>query len=92
MACGLDDLNNDLNKTGRNICQDLPLSQDPVFKYIVEINLMDAWLTVEEDGEPAIVSYHQIVNRPFYVKTWGARRTITACVDSVVNFSGHEVS
>ena len=28
----------------------------------------------------------------FFVKTWEARRTITACVDSVVNFSGHEVS
>ena len=27
----------------------------------------------------------------FYVKTWEARRTITACVDSVVNFSGHEI-
>lgn len=55
---------------------------------------MPGWhyLEVEEDGEPSIVSYHQIVNRLFYVKTWEARRTITACVDSVVNFSGHEVS
>ena len=26
----------------------------------------------------------------FYVKTWEARRTITACVDSVLNFSGHD--
>ena len=28
----------------------------------------------------------------FYVKTWEARRTITACIDSVVNFSSHKVS
>ena len=55
---------------------------------------MPGWhyLEVEEDGEPSIVSYHQIVNRVCYVKTWEARRTITACVDSAVNFSGHEVS
>ena len=58
---------------------------------------MPGWhyLEVEEDDEPSIVSYHQIVNRLFYVKTWEARRTITAwvdTVDSVVNFYGHEVS
>ena len=55
---------------------------------------MPGWhyLEVEEDGETPIVSYHQIVNQLFYVKTWEVRRTITACIDSVVNFSEHEVS
>ena len=28
----------------------------------------------------------------FFVKTWEARETITACNDSAVNFSGHEIS
>ena len=69
-------------KTGRNTCQDLPLPQDPVLKDIVEIDLpmVPGWhyLEVEEDGEPSIASYHQIVNRFFHVKTWEARRTIIA--------------
>ena len=47
---------------------------------------------IEEDREPSLVSCHQIVNRFFYVKTWEARETITACNDSAVNFSGHEIS
>ena len=49
-------------------------------------------LEVKEDGEPLIFICHQIVNRGVYVKTREARRTITACGDSGVNFSGHEVS
>ena len=59
----------------------------------MEMNLIGGYyLEVEEHGEPLIVSCHQIVNRYFYVKTWEARGTITACRDSGVNFSGHKVS
>ena len=79
--------------TRRNICQDLPFPQDPVLKDIVEIHLIgEHYFEVKEDGEPLIVSCHQIVNRGVYVKTREARGTITACGDSGVNFSGHEVS
>ena len=79
--------------TGRNICQDLPFPQDPVLKDIVEIHLKgEHYFEVKEDGEPLIVSCHQIVNRGVYVKTREARGTITTCGDSGVNFSGHEVS
>ena len=45
-------------KTGRNVCQDLPLPQDPVLKDIVERNVIgDHYLEVEEDGELLIVSW-----------------------------------
>ena len=78
--------------TRRNICQDLPFPQDPVLKDIVEIHLIgEHYFQVKEDGEPLIASCHQIVNRGVYVKTREARGTITACGDSGVNFSGHEV-
>ena len=50
------------------------------------------YFEVKEDGEPLIISSHKIVNRGVYVKTREARRTITACGDSGVNFSGHELS
>ena len=79
--------------TGRNICQDLSFPQDPVLKDIVEIYLMgEHYFEVKEDGEPLIASCHQIVNRGVYVKRREARGTITACGDSGVNFSGHELS
>ena len=68
-------------------------SQDLVLKDIVEIHLIGGhYFEVKEDGDPLIVSCHQIVNRDVYVKTREARGTITACGDSGVNFSGHEVS
>ena len=63
------------------------------FKGHREIHLIgEHYFEVKEDGEPLIVSCHQIVNRGVYVKTREARGTITACGDSGVNFSGHEVS
>ena len=38
--------------TGRSVCQDLPLPQDPVLKGIVEINLIgEHYLEVKENGE-----------------------------------------
>ena len=78
---------------GRNVCQHLPFPQDPVLKDIAEIHLIgEHYFEVKEDGEPLIVSCYQIVNRGVYVKTREARGTITACGDSGVNFSGHEVS
>ena len=56
--------------TGGNICQDLPLPQDPVLKDIVAIHLIhEHYFAVKEDGEPLIVSCHQIVSRGVYVKT-----------------------
>ena len=59
----------------------------------MEINLIgEHYFEVKEDGEPLILSCHQIVNRGIYVKTWKARGTITACRDGGINFSGHEVS
>ena len=65
-------------KTGRNVCQDLPLPEDPVLKDIVERNLIgEHYLEVEEDGELLIVSCHQIVNRCLFVKTREARGFIT---------------
>ena len=70
-----------------------PFPQDPVLKDIVEIHLIgEHYFEVKEDGELLIASCHQIVNRDVYVKTREARGTITACADSGVNFSGHEVS
>ena len=57
----------------------------------MEIHLIgEHYFEVKEDGEPLIVSCHQIVNRGVHVKTREARGTITACRDSGVNFSGHE--
>ena len=48
--------------TSRNICQDLPFPQDPVSKDIVEIHLIgEHYFEVKENGEPLIVSCHQIV-------------------------------
>ena len=48
---------------GRNICQHLPFPQDPVLKDIMEIHLIgEHYFEVKEDGEPLIVSCHQIVN------------------------------
>ena len=68
-------------------------SQDLLLKDIMEMHLKgELYFEVKEDGEPLIVSCHQIVNRGVYVKTREARGTITACRDSGVNFSGHEVS
>ena len=59
----------------------------------MEISLTDEhYLAGKEDGERFIFTCHQIVNRGVYVKTREARGTITACRDSGVNFSGHEVS
>ena len=58
----------------------------------MEINLIvEHYFEVKEDGEPLIIC-RQIVNRGVYVKTREARGTITACGDSGVKFSGHEVS
>ena len=60
----------------------------------MEMNLIGGhYLEVEEHGEPLIVTCHQVVNRCFYnVKTMEARGTITACGDSGVKLSGHELS
>ena len=87
-----------MQQNWQNICQDLPLSQDPVLVHSGDITiecLVDITLKSRMMVNHWLLVIIKLFIDFFYVKTWEARRTITACVDtvvSVVNFSSHEVS